>query len=127
MLAHNDVVATIPVHDMGRARQFYEGILGLVVVEIMDDLMTIYRAGDTRIFIYKTVNPINSLTVVATWAVDDSIELLVDELQKKGITFEHFKKDGFEPRGNLYYADGIKVALFKDPDGNMLSLFQATI
>lgn len=124
MLGHNDVVATVPVADMGRARKFYEDVLGLVLEGTMEDLLTTYRAGDSRVFVYKTISPNTTRTVVATWAVDDNIELLVQELLNKGVSFEPFEKEGFEKQDNLYHSKGMKVALFKDPDGNKLSLFQ---
>lgn len=124
MLGHNDVVATIPVSDMGRARKFYEDRLGLILDGTIGAVATVYRAGDTRIFVYQTVNPISAQTIVATWAVDDNLELIVSELKAKGITFEHFEKEGFDRDGDIYHADRFKVALFRDPDGNMLSLFQ---
>lgn len=125
MLGHNDVVATIPVSDMTRARKFYEDSLGLILDGTMGDLVTTYRAGDTRIFVYKTINPISAQTVVATWAVDDNLELIIEELKGKGITFEHFEKEGFTRDGDLYHGNNFKVALFRDPDGNILSLFQS--
>jgi catechol 2,3-dioxygenase-like lactoylglutathione lyase family enzyme len=124
MLGHNDVVATIPVSDMGRAREFYEGKLGLILDGTIGAVATVYRAGDTRIFVYQTINPISAQTIVATWAVDDNLELIVSELKAKGITFEYFEREGFVREGDIYRADGFKVALFRDPDGSMLSLFQ---
>ena len=124
MLGHNDVVATIPVSDMGRARKFYENTLGLILDGTMGDLVTTYKAGDTKIFVYKTINPLSAKTIVATWSVEDDLELLMSELKDKGVLFEHFEKEGFERDGDLYRGDGFKVALFRDPDGNMLTLFQ---
>lgn len=124
MLGHNDVVATIPVSDMGRARQFYEGALGLILEGTMGDLLTTYRAGDTRVFVYKTILPIVSGMVVATWAVEDNIEQLAEELLAKGVTLVEFEKEGFSKKGNIYVSQGFKVCLFQDPDGNRLNLFQ---
>jgi catechol 2,3-dioxygenase-like lactoylglutathione lyase family enzyme len=124
MLGHNDVIATIPVSDLGRSRKFYEDKLGLVALGMIGDECVTYGAGDTRIFMYQTIAPITAHTIVATWAVDDILETLVEELSEKGITFEHFEKEGFKPQGNVYHTDSFKVALLRDPDGNMLSLFQ---
>jgi hypothetical protein len=74
--------------------------------------------------VYQTINPISAQTIVATWAVDDNLELIVSELKAKGIVFEYFEREGFVREGDIYRADGFKVALFRDPDGSMLSLFQ---
>ncbi len=127
MLGHNDVVATIPVSDMGRAQKFYEGKLGLIPDGTMGDLLTIYRAGDTRVFVYKTILPIVSGMVVATWAVEDNIEQLAQELLDKGVTLVDFEKEGFDKSGNIYVSQGFKVCLFQDPDGNRLNLFQIDV
>ena len=125
MLGHNDVIATIPVSDLTRSRAFYEEKLGLILENTIGDYCVRYRAGDTSVFIYKSINPLAAQTIVATWAVDDILESLVAELRDKGITFEHFEKEGFIGEGDIYRTDSFKVAIFKDPDGNMLSLFQA--
>lgn len=124
MLAHNDVIATISVSDLTRSRAFYEDKLGLVVESTIDDYCVRYRAGDTFVFVYQTANPIIAPAIVATWAVEDLIETVVAELGARGVTFEHFEKEGFVRNGDIYRAKTFKVALFKDPDGNMLSLFQ---
>lgn len=123
MLGHNDVVATIPVVDMKKSRKFYEDVLGLVPTGTIADLAITYNAGDTQIFVYEASHPVTP-SVVATWAVEDEIELLVAGLKDKGIVFEQFEREGFEPHGDIYQAASFKVAVFKDPDGNMLSLYQ---
>lgn len=124
MLAHNDVIATIPVSNLERSRKFYEEKLGLAAESTIGDYCVTYRAGDTRIFVYKTILPVAGQTIVATWAVEDMIESLVAGLKEKGISFEIFEKEGFVREGDIYRTDSFKVALFKDPDGNMLTLFQ---
>ena len=124
MLSQNDVIATIPVSDLTRSRRFYEDRLGLVPESLIGDYCVTYRAGDTRVFIYKSINPISAQTIVATWAVEDMLESLVAELQGKGISFERIEKEGFVREGDVYRAENFKVALFKDPDGNMMTLFQ---
>ncbi len=44
------------------------------------------------------------------------------ELQSKGVTFEHYDMPGRELEGDIHVVAGIKVAWFKDPDGNILNL-----
>ena len=124
MLAHNDVIATIPVTDLARSRKFYEEKLGLVSESTIGDYCVTYRAGDTRVFIYRSSIPLAAQTIVATWAVEDMLESLVAEMRDKGVEFEHFEREGFVREGDVYQAEGFKVALFKDPDGNMMTLFQ---
>ncbi len=124
MLSQNDVIATIPVTDLVRSRKFYEEKLGLVVDTVMGDYCVLYRTGDTRVFVYQLDGTFSAGSVVATWAVEDLLETLVEELQDKGIIFETFARKEFVPDGVIQYADGFKCAVFKDPDGHLLSLFQ---
>ena len=124
MLAHNDVIANIPVSDMARAHEFYHSKLGLVLETKMGDYCFVYRAGDTRVFIHKNEHSVPSYSVVATWAVEDFLESLVAELSNKGIVFEHIEKEGFVREGDIYRTEGFKCALFRDPDGNLLALYQ---
>lgn len=124
MLGHNDVIATIPVSDLIRSRKFYEEKLGLVVDKVMGDYCVLYQAGDTRVFVYQSDNPFLAGSVVATWAVEDMLESLVTELQDKGVVFESFARKEFVAEGFIQKSDGFKCAIFKDPDGHFLSLFQ---
>jgi catechol 2,3-dioxygenase-like lactoylglutathione lyase family enzyme len=124
MLSENDVIATIPVSDLPRSRKFYEEKLGLVVDTLMGDYCVLYNTGDTRVFVYQSDDPFTPGSVVATWAVEDLLETLVAELQDKGIVFQTFARKEFVAEGVIQYADGFKCAVFKDPDGHLLSLFQ---
>jgi hypothetical protein len=63
-----------------------------------------------------------SFTVLG-WEVAD-IEKMVPELQHKGISFEKYGFPGQDERGIWSAPGGAKVAWFKDPDGNLLSISQ---
>ena len=54
----------------------------------------------------------------------DDIESEVGEQKEKGIFFEHYDVEGLTPKGDIYEGEGMKTAWFKDPDGNILSLFE---
>jgi hypothetical protein len=60
---------------------------------------------------------------VLGWEVSD-IEKAVSALVEKGITFEKYGFPGQDERGIWSTSNGDKVAWFKDPDGNTLSLGQ---
>ena len=124
MLGQNDVIATIPVSNLGRSRKFYEEKLELVVDTLIGDYCVLYKAGDTRVFVYQSDTPFLTGSVVATWAVEDFLETLVAEMEAKGIVFEIFARKEFVAEGVIQIADGFKCAVFKDPDGHFLSLFQ---
>jgi hypothetical protein len=62
----------------------------------------------------------NQATAV-TWAVDD-IEKEVKTLKTKGVKFEHYDMPGLKLEGDVHVNDHMKVAWFKDPDGNILNI-----
>jgi catechol 2,3-dioxygenase-like lactoylglutathione lyase family enzyme len=125
MLGHNDAIATIAVQDMARARKFYENTLGLEKESAMGDEVTTYRAGDTKVFVYKSDLAGGYDATVATWTVNDHIEDIVRELHEHGVEFEHYEDmEGVELQGDLHVSEGMKAAWFKDPDGNILCMVQ---
>lgn len=123
MLSNNKIVAMVPITDGERAKAFYVGKLGLTFVHDDGFALVLDAAGIMlRLSKMREVHP-QQFTVLG-WQVDD-ITKSVRELQAKGITFERFhdfmKQDEF---GIWTAPDGDRVAWFKDPDGNMLSVSQ---
>jgi catechol 2,3-dioxygenase-like lactoylglutathione lyase family enzyme len=123
MLGKADATPMIAVKDLDRARRFYEQTLGLDATEAMDGEVIEIRSGDTVINVYRSEYAGTNKATALTFDVDD-IEAEIDDLKNKGIFFEHYDIPGLEQRGDLYVSDGIKTAWFKDPDGNILSLFE---
>jgi catechol 2,3-dioxygenase-like lactoylglutathione lyase family enzyme len=125
-LNESQVIPVIAVSDMGRARDFYEGVLGLSNGDQRADGGTRYPCGGgTSIHVYPS--PDNAGTSTATLAgfeVGD-IEAAVEELGSRGLAFEHYELEMFktDERGIAQLGDA-KSAWFKDPDGNILSLNQ---
>ena len=64
----------------------------------------------------------NEATAV-TWEVDD-IEAEVASLKGKGIFFEHYDMPGLALEGDVHVGEGMKIAWFKDPDGNILNIVE---
>ncbi|HUE79257.1 MAG TPA: VOC family protein [Sphingomicrobium sp.] len=123
MLGKTDAMPMIAVRDIDRARKFYEDTLGLETTEEMGGEVLRVQSGDTVINIYRSEHAGTNKATALTFDVDD-IETQVTELRGKGIFFEHYDMPGLERRGDLYVAQGMKTAWFKDPDGNILSLFE---
>ena len=121
------VGAGLAVSDMDRARAFYEGALGLRVgIDSGDNVA--YACGEGTMFhVYLSPDHAGKSTAtLAGWGVDD-IERLVDELGEKGVVFERLDEGPIitDDKGIASFEGGAKVAYFKDPDGNTLSLAQA--
>ena len=123
MLANKDVAANIPVKDMAKAKKFYEDTLGLKEVGHFGDEVVTLRSGKSDILVYRSEFAGTNKATALTFDVDD-IESEVRDLKAKGIFFEQYDMPDMEQRGDLYVGEGAKVAWFKDPDGNILSLFE---
>jgi catechol 2,3-dioxygenase-like lactoylglutathione lyase family enzyme len=125
-MALNDsqVGAAIAVTDIGNAKEFYEGKLGLSNGEEQSDGGTTYTCGDgTLIHVYPSPdNAGKSQATLAAFRVSD-IDGEVDELSGKGVGFE--KYEGFDQDDKGVATMGPdKVAWIKDPDGNTLGIWQ---
>ena len=126
-LAGCRVGAAIAVSDMARAREFYEGTLGLVPAtdhEPENNVTYVCGAG-TIVHVFTTPHAGTASSTVAGFEVDD-IGRMVEELTGLGVVFEQYHGDGIETdaRGIATFPGDNHVAYFKDPDGNVLSLAQ---
>jgi catechol 2,3-dioxygenase-like lactoylglutathione lyase family enzyme len=122
-LSDSPVSAVIAVSDIERARQFYEGKLGLTSGAEMPDGGRSYACGNgTELYVYPSPgNAGKSGATLAGWRVDD-VEGTVDELARNGVTFEQYGEPfNTDEKGIARFGDGA-VAWFKDPDGNILSI-----
>ena len=122
MLGNTDAVANIAVTNLKTARPFYEGTLGLTQVGSEGDELIVYRSGKTTINVYKSDQAGTNKATAVTWAVGDDVEGVVRALKAKGITFEHYNMPGMTREGNVHIGGDMKVAWFKDPDGNILNI-----
>ena len=122
-LVNKDVVATVAVKDMAVARKFYEDKLGLKQQDPSNDDVATYKAGDTSLFVYKSDYAGGYGATVATWAVGDDLEDIVEDLADRGVEFEHYHDmPDTEIKGDIHYAGDMKMAWFKDPDGSIIAL-----
>src|SRR5919107_1863112 len=126
-LSRYKVAAAVPVSPMDGAREFYEGKLGLSVgIDSGDNLQ--YRCAEGGV-IHVYLAPEHagkSTATLAGWGVDD-VEEVVDELTSKGVAFERYDEGPIitDEKGIATFEGGAKVAYFRDPDGNSLSIAQA--
>ena len=123
MLGKADATPMIAVKDLDRARKFYEEKLGLEARQEMEGEVLTVQSGRTPITVYKSEFAGTNKATALTFDVDD-IEAECRELKEKGVFFEHYDMEGLTPNGDIYEGEGMKTAWFKDPDGNILSLFE---
>lgn len=122
MLGKTNAVANVAVKDVGRAKTFYERTLGLKEIDHMGEDVSVLKSGDTVINVYRSDYAGTNKATAVTWAVGDKIDALVSELKTKGVTFEHYDLPETALQGDIHVFGDLKVAWFKDPDGNILNL-----
>ena len=121
MLRDADAVATLAVKDLDVAARFYEETLGLSRAGDEDRETLIFESGDTTISVYRSSFDGTNRATALTWAVDD-VDDVVRTLKAKGVRFEHYDLPETTRQGDVHLSGDIKVAWFKDPDGNILSV-----
>ena len=125
MLGSADIVAFVPTKNPMKARQFYEKTLGLKFIAddkfalVFESKRVMIRVVDISGFPDYKPPPFT----VLGWSVAD-ISKAVSGLQKRGVTFERYPGLEQDPLGIWTAPGDAKVAWFKDPDGNTLSLSQ---
>ena len=122
MLGSTNIVAFLPVKDSEKARAFYEGILGLRFVKD-DGFALVFDANGIMVRAAKMKDFTPAQFTVLGWQVS-GIEDVVRALAKKGVHFEIFGFFKQDELGIWTAPTGDKVAWFKDPDGNILSVSQ---
>ena len=123
MLGKADFTPMIAVKDLDRANQFYTQTLGLHPTGEENSEVFMLKSGDTTLSLYRSEFAGSNKATALTFDVDD-IKSEVSELKGKGISFEHYDLDGLKQEGDIYTAEGMKTAWFKDPDGNILSMIE---
>ena len=122
MLENVNVQPMIPVKDMKGAQRFYEDTLGLKRVGGEADTAIVYRSGSTTMCVYRSEFAGTNKGTAALWEVDD-VDQAVRELKAKGVTFEHYDDmPGLTREGDVHRAGEFRVAWWKDPAGNILSV-----
>ncbi len=116
--------ATIPAKDIDRTRRFYEDVLGLEAVREAPASIT-YRAGDSYVDLYPTRFAGTAQHTLGGFAVND-LEATVAQLRAKGVTFEEYDMPGLKTVNGIAELEGERGAWFKDPEGNILSVYEVT-
>jgi len=124
MLGNAEVVATLAVMDIDRAKRFYEGRLGLTLSRGPQPGVLIFKAGGSSLVVYSSEFAGTNKATAATWMVEN-VEATVKMLKAKGISFEHYDFPGVTLHGDVHEMGESKAAWFKDPDGNILAIVSA--
>jgi catechol 2,3-dioxygenase-like lactoylglutathione lyase family enzyme len=123
MLGSNKLVAFVATTNGDRARQFYGDTLRLKILHD-DEFALVCDANGTTLRIQKLESFRPQGFTTLGWEVPN-IEAVVDGLASRGVRFERFEGMDQDARGIWNAPSGARVAWFKDPDGNVLSVTQS--
>lgn len=122
MLSDYPAVPTLAVSDLQRAREFYEGVLGLSPQgEPAEGVM--YGVGSGAVFVYPSAYAgTNQATAVSFQVPEDAFDGEVATLRSKGVSFQTFEMDGITWKDEVADLSGMRAVWFADPDGNILNV-----
>ena len=120
MLKEAPLIAFVATTDFSRARKFYSEILGLRIIAESPFALEL-DAADTMLRVTKVAELTAAPYTVLGWSVPD-IRKSVAELKGKGVAFERYPGMLQDDLGIWTSPSGARVAWFRDPDGNVLSL-----
>jgi len=122
MLDAQKVVAFLATTDGARATRFYGGTLGLHL-RYDDDFAVVFEAGNVELRIQKVERFTPQPFTVLGWQVSDVVAV-VTALASSAVEVERYPWLAQDERGVWPAPSGARVAWFKDPDGNLLSVAQ---
>jgi hypothetical protein len=122
MLASAKIIGFLVTKDYGKSRAFFEQKLEFAFVSL-DAFALVMRAGESMLRIVNIANFQPAQHAVLGWEVED-IEPVVAWLKGRGVSFEKYPFVQDKESGIWTAPNGDRVAWFKDPDGNVLSVSQ---
>lgn len=127
IIADVDAQPTVAVKSLERAKAFYGDVLGLKPVGPAMATVQTYLAGRTVIVVYESPFAGTNQGTAITWALGAGFDQALGELRDKGVRFEHYDLPGVTRSGDVHEvggpgAGGMKLAWFKDPDGNIIHI-----
>jgi catechol 2,3-dioxygenase-like lactoylglutathione lyase family enzyme len=126
MLKLTKAFSSFSVDDTQKAKEFYGDILGLEVTETYGGrLLKLHLSGENTILIYPKTNHTPATFTILNFHVGN-IEQTVKELVDRGVHFEIYNEGDVktDEKGISLSREGPKIAWFKDPAGNILSVLE---
>jgi catechol 2,3-dioxygenase-like lactoylglutathione lyase family enzyme len=120
MLGSADLTAFLATTDAGRAKAFYGDVLGLSLVSD-DEFALAFDCNGTQLRVQKVAAVKPPPFTALGWQVADLVAT-VTALVRAGVVFERYSFMSQDAAGIWTAPGGTRVAWFKDPDGNLLSL-----
>ncbi|MEO8430804.1 MAG: VOC family protein [Acidobacteriota bacterium] len=126
MLGDKKAQSTVAVRDLGAAKKFYEGKLGLKPARTggdggQDDV-ALYEAGGSTLVVYVSKYAGTNRATGVTWSVGSEVDAIAKALKENGVSFERYDMPGMTHEGDVHVQGDMRVAWFQDPDGNIHAL-----
>jgi predicted enzyme related to lactoylglutathione lyase len=126
MFQKSNAFSSFAVKDIGAARKFYSQTLGLQATDVpnMNGIMQLNLAGGAKVMVYVKPDHVPATFTILNLPVDN-VEKAVAALTERGVRFEIYK-DGpakTDARG-ISVGEGPRIAWFRDPSGNILSVLE---
>ena len=122
MFKENKAFSGFSVNDLGKAKQFYGEVLGLQI-EAKPEWLELRISGSNPVLVYPKPDHQPATFTILNFPVKD-IGQTVAGLKKLGIRFESYQQPEFRTDENGITAGNPRVAWFKDPAGNILSVVE---
>jgi catechol 2,3-dioxygenase-like lactoylglutathione lyase family enzyme len=123
VLGSSKVMAFVSTRDPERAKAFYRDTLGLRLASEELPFALVFDANGTMLRVTVVREVARAPYTVLGWQVAD-IAGAVEKLQTAGVKFERYQGINQDAMGIWTAPSGARVAWFKDPDGNVLSVTQ---
>lgn len=111
------------VDDLGKAKKFYNEVLGIKVTENSMGILELHIRSSNPIIIYPKPDHVPATFTILNFPVDN-VEETVDTLRKKGVQFERYEGQLKTDEKGIFHGGGPLIAWFKDPAGNILSVLE---
>ena len=121
MLRDAPAFSGFSTNDIEATKEFYGSVLGLEVSEA-NGVIELKLAGGATVIAYPKENHEPATFTILNFQVDD-VEKAVDELVRRGVRFEKYDSFPQDDKG-IMRGQGLDIAWFKDPAGNILSVLR---
>ncbi|MEO8447078.1 MAG: VOC family protein [bacterium] len=126
MLKTNEAFSSFAVNDIQKAKEFYSKTLGVKVTEEkdMEGLLNLHIKDGVSVMVYHKPDHTPATFTLLNFP-SDNVEEDVDKLTKQGVKFEQYDNEDIKTdEKGISRSDGMMIAWFKDPSGNIMSVLE---
>jgi predicted enzyme related to lactoylglutathione lyase len=123
MLKESKAFSSFSVDDIDKAKDFYGGTLGLEISSGPEGTLMMHFADGASVLMYPKPNHSPATFTVLNFPVEN-VDEAVEGLTKRGVRFESYDEPIKTDEKGIYSGAGPKIAWFKDPAGNTLSVLE---